>query len=379
VLLVCGAGTIAAHAGKYSAADAGFDSDRVVRGWLSIAKYPDAPSQARLFDDVLTRLRAQPLVAGAGIVDLHPGLAVGATPSVLVDGDEMPAKVQDLRPAAVRVASEGYLETLGLRPLSGRFFGATEGPPVAVVNHAFVKAHLGDRDPLGASVRVTLDGLPDLDPQYRTIIGVVPDMKEDVLHKPAPPTVYLPLSQRQTAESAVAIVVRPVSESPQLATIIREAVALASPGTAVIGSVLTISDLMEGEYARTRMSLRLVGVLAAVALVLAVVGVYGVTAHGVQHRVREIGIRLALGVAPSAIRRMILSEGATLLTIGIAIGGGLAFWLSPVVRSLVVGLDQIEVVGPLAGAALVLTLAVWAGCDIPARRAARVDPASALR
>lgn len=379
VVLVCGAGTLAASAGRFNAADAGFDSAGLVqaRASLPIAQYPDVSSQSRVFDDVLIRLRAHPLIAAAGVVDLPPGVAASATPAALVDGDVVPAKVADLRSAAVRVVSDGYLETLGLRPISGRFVRAGEAQLVAVVNATFVKAYLGGREPIGTGVRVTLDGLTDLDPASRMIVGVVPDIKEDVLHKPAPPTVYIPMSQAPSIR--MAIVVRPRTESPQLATSIRESLAQAAPGMAVSGLIMPLSTLMEGEYARTRMSLRLVGSLAAVALILAVVGVYGVTAHGVQHRSREIGIRLALGVSPSAIRRMILAEGAVLLGLGLVIGGALAVWLSPVVRSLVVALDQVEVIGPLAGAAVVLTLAVWAGCDIPARRAARVDPASALR
>lgn len=379
VLLVCGAAAIAAHAGKIDDADAGFNSDGLLqaRASLPIAQYPDIASQSRVFDDVLVRLRAHPLVDSAGIVDLPPGVAGNATPSALVGADVIPATLQGLKAAAVRVTSQGYLETLGLRPLSGRFFRATEPQQIAVVNEAFVKAYPENREVLGASVRVTLDGLTDLDSVHRTIVGVAPDIKEDVLHKPAPPTVYIPMSQAQSFR--MAIVVRPRSDSGPVATAIRESLAQAAPGMAVSGLIMPLSDLMRSEYARTKMSLRMVGALAAVALILAVVGVYGVTAHGVQHREREIGIRLALGVAPSAVRRMILAEGAALLLIGLVVGGGLALWLSPVVQSLVVAMDQVRVAGPLAAATVVLTLAVWAGCEIPARRAARVDPASALR
>jgi putative ABC transport system permease protein len=380
VVLVCGAGAIATHASRFGVLDAGFEAARLVQARVSlpVATYPDAHAQSAFFEDVLTRLRAHPSIEAAGVSDLPPGVGGSATPAARLGGDPEPRSMKDLRTAAIRVVSDGYLETLGLQPVSGRLIRPSDKamPLVAVVNETFARAYL-DGAALGARVRVTIDGLPHLDTTDREIVGVVPDIKEDSLHLPSPPAVYIPMTQGQSLR--VAMVVRAAEGANDVAPIIRAELAARGSGIAVSGLVMPLGELMESEFARTRLSLRLVGTLALIAVMLAIVGVYGVTAHGVQHRAREIGIRLALGSAPGAVRRMILAEGGVLLVAGVIAGGAGAVWALPLIKSLVVGVPQVAVLGQILGAALVLTLAVLAGCDVPARRAARVDPASALR
>jgi predicted permease len=381
VLMVCGAGALAHHATRYSAADAGFDVEGLVQARVTPpeSRYPDAATQIPLLREVITSLRAHPAIADAGLVDVIPGVAAGATSSVLLDQDPVPQQMNDLRSAAVRVVSAGYLEMLGLNPRSGRFLRESDGtgPPVALVNEAFVRTYLQDRAPLNSSVRITLDGLTQLDTTPRAIVGVVPDIREDEIFTPVPATVYIPMEQASSLRMAV--VVRPAPGAGDLGRVIRERLAAVEPTMAVSGLVMPISDLMELGLARNFLSLRLVGGLALIAVLLAVVGVYGVTAHGVRHRAREIGIRLALGDNPTSVRRMVLAEGLRLLLVGAVVGAALAVWLLPLVRSFVVGADTIPIAGPIGVAAVLLTVAVMAGCDIPARRASRVDPASALR
>lgn len=380
LVLVCGAGAIATHASTLSAEQAGFDITRLVqaRVTLPVNQYPDVLTQATFYRDLLAGLRAHPSIAAAGITDVPPGLAAGASPAVRLGSDPASLRAQDLRPAAIRVISEGYLETLGLRALAGRLLVPLDKgvPLVAVVNETFARTYLADA-PVGSRLRVTLDGLAQLDPADREVVGVVADIREDVLYRPAPPTVYIPLTQGES--SRMAIVLRAAAGDIDLGPVVRAEVAKVAPGLAVNGLVMPLADLMESEFARTRLSLRLVGGLALIAVILAIVGVYGVTAHGVQHRSREIGIRLALGLTPGAVRRMVLAEGVVLLGVGVAAGSTGAVWTLPLIRSLVVGLDHVPVAGPVAVAALVLTGAVIAGCDLPARRASRVDPATALR
>ena len=379
VVLVCSASAIATHAAHLSAADGGFDASGLVQARITLPadRYPEIAQQSAVLDGVLERLRARPEIQAAGAVDLPPGLSGAVSRSVQLDRDPPPQRLQDLRPAAVRVASAGYLETLGLRPTAGRFIAATDrATPVAVVNEEFVRVHLAGRNPIGARVRVTVDGLGQLDAHHRTIVGVVPNIREDVLYRPVPPAVYIPMTQAPSRR--MAFVLR-TTAAAGVAPLVRAAIADAAPGIAVSGLVMPLDDLMKSEFAKTRLSLRLVGGLALIALVLAMIGVYGVTAHGVRHRTREIGIRLALGLAPAGIRRMVLGEGLILLLAGLTGGSLLAVWLLPFVPSLVVGLQEVPVLAPLATAAVILAAAVAAGCDIPARRAARVDPMTALR
>ena len=381
VLLMCGAGAIAMHAAEYGADKSGFQAAGLTQARVSLpaAKYPDTARQSEFFMNVLARLRAQPNILAAGVVDLPPGVNGSASPSVMLDGDPAPAKLGDLRRAAVRVASDGYLETLGLVGRQGRLIRADDKavPLIALVNEAFVREFMGAKPALGSGLRITLDGLKQLDASSRTIVGVVPDIREDTLYRPAPPTVYIPISQADSRRSALVVRGRPGAADVSLT--IRESLAAIDPNQAVAGLVMPLDALMEGELDRSRLSLMLIGGLAAVAVVLAVVGVYGVVAHGVRHRSREIGIRMALGVSPVAVRSMIIREGAVLLGGGLIVGGAVAVWLSPLVRSLVVGVDRVEVAVPLLVAAAVAALTVLAGCDVPARRAARVDPVSALK
>lgn len=380
-VLVCGAGAIATHAARLEAVDAGFDSTGLVQARITLPanRYPEIAQQSAVLTDVLTRLRAHPAIESAGVVDLPPGLSGSVTRAVTLDADPEPRRAQDLRLAAVRVVSEGYLETLGLRPVAGRFPGtADRSGPIAVVNEEFARQYLAGRSALGSTVRVTLDGPAQLDPEGRTIVGIVPDIREDVLYRPVPPAIYIPMTQ---AESRRMAFVFRTNHEGDFSSFVRQAIAEAAPGIAVSGLVMPLGDLMRTEFARTRLSLRLVGGLASIALLLAVIGVYGVTAHGVRHRTREIGIRLALGLAPRGVRHLVIREGLVLLTAGLLGGALLAAWLMPLVSTLVVGLNELEVpvAAPLSVAAVILAAAVLAGCAIPARRAARVDPTQALR
>jgi ABC-type antimicrobial peptide transport system permease subunit len=141
---------------------------------------------------------------------------------------------------------------------------------------------------------------------------------------------------------------------------------------------MPLDDLIRSEYSLNVLTLKLLALLAAVALVLAIVGVYGVTAHAVRQRTREIAIRLALGLTPRAVGRLLLGEGAALMLVGLIAGGAAAVWGAGVLRSQVYGIDRTSP-ATFAVAAVVLTIAVVAGGYLPARRAARVDPSSVLR
>lgn len=378
--LGCGAVGIAMLASTQSAIDAGFDTTHVVQGRMSIPpdRYPDPTSEARVLHELLQRLRAHPAVLSASVVDIPPGVAGGPEPSMKLESDPAPSHVRDLRSTALRVTSDGYFETLGLEPVRGRLLRAAgeERAPVAVVNETFVRTYLKDHNPVGSRIHVTFDGLMALESTPRTIVGVVPDLPEDVLYKPAPPAVYVPVGQGPAGRMAIIARGR---HSAELGRIIRESLAATLPNAAVNGLVMPLGDLMSSEFARTRASLRMVGALAVVALGLAVIGVYGVIAHGIQHRTREIGIRLALGMTPRGVRQMVLREGVWLLVIGLSLGSIAAMWLGPTARSLVVGADRLPVLPALAIVVVTLLVAVMAGCDIPARRAAGVDPSTALR
>jgi predicted permease len=384
LVLLSGAGALLEGAREQARVDPGFEVDGLLQARIALPpdKYASPGAQVAFYSRVIDVLRGAPDVVAAGLVDVPPGVGGRGGPSVLVDGDPAPASVRDLRRADVRVVSAGYLETLGLAPRFGRFFSSADSPavPVAIVNEAFVRQHLDDRAAVGRSIRVAIGGIDGLDRTPRAIVGVVPDLREKTLYEPAPPTVYVPLTQAESTRTALlrmAILVRSTRPTADLVTLVRAAIAEVDPDQAAFG-FMTMRDRMEEELSLNRLNLALLGVLSTVSLFLAVVGVYGVTAHAVRQRTREIGIRLALGETPGGVQRLLLGESSALLVGGFAVGGIAAVFGTALLRSLVFGIDETSA-GTFVGAGIVLAAAVLAGGLVPMRRAARVDPASVLR
>jgi predicted permease len=379
LMLLCGAGVLLEGARTLGRLDPGFDTNGLLHARLTLSreKYGTAAAQVAFFDRLHAELLAIPGVRAAGIVDVPPGVGGTSSRSVTLDGDPAPQSDRDLRMSDVRVIRAGYLESLGLAPRSGRFFSSIDAPTaaVAVVNEAFARQFLAGRDPVGRQLRVTPRGLKQLEIGARTIVGVVPDVKEKLIFEPAPPTVYIPLGQGDSTRMALLVRSdRPIGELTLLA---RGAIMRADAEQAAYG-FMSLAELMNSELSLNVLTLNLLALLAGVALVLAIVGVYGVTAHAVRQRTREIAIRVALGLTPRAVGRLLLGEGAALMVVGLTVGGAAAVWGASVLRSLVYGIDRTS---PLTFvvAASVLAVAVVAGGYLPARRAARVDPSAVLR
>jgi putative ABC transport system permease protein len=250
--------------------------------------------------------------------------------------------------------------------------------PVAVVNEAFVRQYFAGRSPIGRRLRVTFGGIGELDTSPRSIVGIVPDIREKTLYEPVPATVYVPLRQADWRFGLrMALLVRCSRASVDLVPSVRAAIASVDPEQAAFG-FMPLDELMASELSVNRLILALLGVLSTMAVFLAVVGVYGMSAQSVRHRTREIGIRIALGGSQSGILRLVLREGGILALAGIAAGACMSIWTADLLRSAVNGLDRASP-GTFVFAAMVLAGAVFTGCYVPARRAARIDPAIVLR
>jgi putative ABC transport system permease protein len=379
LVLLCGAGVLLDGARAQARVTAGFDADTLTHARLNLArdKFVTLESQRAVLERIVAALSAIPGVRHAAVVDVPPGVGGSNARAVQLDTDPPPATDRDLRQANVRIASAGYFETLGLAPRAGRFFTSrdSETTPVAIVNEAFVAAHFGGGPAVGRQIRVILRGGAATTTPLRTIVGVYPNVKEKTIYEPTPPTVFLPLDARDATRMAMLVRTdRPLGEMTQD---MRRAIAGVNPEQAAYG-FMTLGELMGSELSLNKLNLQLLGTLGAVALLLAVIGVYGVTAHAVRQRTREIAIRLAMGITPGAVKRLLLRECAMLIGAGF-IGGGIAgVWGASVLRSLVHGINSTS---PLtfAAAAGVLATAVLAGCYVPARRAAKTDPAMVLR
>ena len=378
LVLLCGAGVLLEGARDLARVDPGFESRGLFHGRITLPrdKYKAEGDQVAFFDRLHDELVALPGVRAAGFVDVPPGVGGTSARSVALDGDPPPASNRDLRVADVRLIRAGYLETLGLAARAGRFFTPRDhATPVAVVNESFARQLLAGRDPVGQRLRVKLRGPGIVEAAPRTVIGVVGDVKEATLYEPAPPTIYIPLGYGDATR--MASVIRTDRPAGELVPVVRGAIMRADPEQAGFG-FMGLAELMDSELSLNRLNLILLSGLAAVALVLALVGVYGVAAHAARQRTREIAIRLALGLTPSAVRRLLLVEGVQLLVAGLIAGGVAAVWGAGLLRSLVYGIDRTSP-ATFALAAAVLVVAVLGGGYLPARRAARIEAAAVLK
>jgi len=379
LVLLCGAGVLVEGARAQARVDAGFDTAGLLHARLNLArdKFRTPESQRVVLEQIAAALAAIPGVREAGVVDVPPGVGGSNARSVALDTDPPPADGRDLRQANTRIADAGYFAALGLTARAGRLLAATdrESSPVAIVNEAFVAAYFGDGRAVGRQIRVVPRGGNAAATPLRTIVGVYADIKEKTIYEPTPPTVYLPIDARDATR--MALLVRTDRPLGEMTMEMRRAIASANPEQAAYG-FMSLGDLMDSELSLNVLNLRLLGALSAVALLLAVIGVYGVTAQAVRQRTREIAIKLALGLTPGAVKRVLLRECGQLVAVSFVAGAAVAVWSAGLLRSQVYGIHSTSP-ATFATAAVVLALAVLGGCYIPARRASRVNPAVELK
>jgi len=341
---------------------------------LSPARYPDAARRAAFFHELLDRVAAVPGVAAAGLNSgLHP---LGNMRVLAVVPGEAPSD----EPVMVHHVSAGYAETMRLQPASGRLLTEADvrgGEQVAVVNERFVRARMGDRNPLGQVLE-----LPRLkEPPYSvanatfTVVGVVRDVPNAGLAEPTIPEALVPFTV--LGLSNLLVVRAHASAADVTRAVVGQvyAVDAAQPVTAVSSLEQLLDEIA---YATPRFNLVLLSLFAALGLILAVIGVYGVMSQAVSQETQEIGLRMALGAGTASITTMIMLRGLRLLLLGIALGlaGSYAAgqWLAGQVWR-VAGFDPVAF---LAVTMLLLIVGLQA-CFWPARRAARTDPLIALR
>jgi putative ABC transport system permease protein len=380
--LVAGGGLLLQSHRNLAGVDAGFTTDGLWHARIPLppARYRTTLEQSAFFMALGDRLREEPGIGAAGVVTLPPGVGAGAEPAFLLPSDSRPAATQDMRTAAVRVVDPHYFGALGVSLRLGRGIDPADDagrPDVAVVNEAFAREYFPDRTPVGRLLQMPEGGAGGAGGAFRPveIVGVVSDVKEASIHRPVPPAIYLPLAQHGAANMAVLI--RTTRDVPQLEGLLRRHTAAIDPEQAVLG-FRPMAVLLEGELTLHRLNTALMGGFAMTSLGLAVIGIFGVTSNAVRQRSREIGIRLALGLAPGAALRMVLLDGLRLAAASIAIGLVGAAWVGRLFPHL---LYEVAPADPrvLGLAAAVIAVAVTAGCLLPARRAAGVDPVTTLR
>jgi predicted permease len=354
--------------------DLGFRPDHLLTMAIPLPdkKYDSDEKRRGFYRDMLDRVRTLPGVKSVGFGSDAPFTSIGDTEGYLIEGAP-PLQPGEDNDALYREVTAGYLETIGANLLDGRSLEDRDQPDtmhVVVVNEFLAKKHWPGQSAVGKHLR-----FGDKD-KWRTVAGVVKDIRERGLLLNMKPAVYVPIMQVEKPGSDF-LVVRTAQEPLAMVKTLQQAV-WAVDSERAITLVKTMDQLMEQDVADRTRPMALLGVFAGLALLLACIGVYGVLAYAVAQRTREIGVRMALGANPGNVTRMILGRGLKLSGVGLATGAALAAGLSLLLRSLLYGVSP---AAPLvyAGTASALLVVALAACVIPAQRAARVDPAVALR
>jgi putative ABC transport system permease protein len=377
VMLVAGAALLARSFWHLRDVDPGFRADGVLKAELQLpaARYPvdferpDQPNRVRPFlGELLARAASLPGVESAAMAGNHP-LDPGFTNSFSVVGRE--GEAASWPEVSVRRVSADYFQTVRLPLVRGRALASADdtGEPVLAINRAAADRFFAGREPLGAQIQLW--------GAARRIVGVVGDERMHGLAQPAPPAVYLPLERSLSFSGAYVLLVRTAGDPTALGPALRGAIGKLDPQLAAFG-VEPLDRTMARSVSQRRFVMLLVGLFAALALALAAIGVYGVLAYGVAQRTREIGIRLALGARPGALRRQIVGQGLLLAGAGVALGIAGAAALARVFQSMLFGVAPTDAATHVAVAGFLLIVAL-AASYLPARQATRVDPMTALR
>jgi putative ABC transport system permease protein len=386
LLLLIGAVLLIRSFTNIMGVDPGFDPNGAVTASLAVptSKYPTAERSAQFYSTLLDRVRALPGVASAGAVNQLPLSGLDYSGGFKFEGGAGASAPDDADPgyrysAGYRVGTPGYLEALGVRVLQGRTLQDSDRagqPPAAVVNAAFVRRYLARTNPLG--VRFKYAGMDPVNPVF-TIVGVVGDVHHDSLLKPSLPEVFVSAYQMPyRTRGSMTLVVRATSVSQQdgVASAVRDAIRRHDPD--VPAELSTLDRMLADSVADRRFMLVLLEAFAGIALLLAATGIYSVLSQVVAQRTQEIGIRMALGAEPSLVVRLMLGSAMTAVVAGIVAGAAMALFAVRFVANLLFGVKPIDPVAFVAAAAILALVALIAGY-IPARRATRVDPLTALR
>jgi putative ABC transport system permease protein len=376
VLLIAGAGLLLRSFAQILKVNPGFQPDGVVT--LRVA-LPDAvyskPEQIRgFYSDLLSRVQSLPGVQAAGAVSGLPLSGQGGSGTITVDTQSVPMEDRDPE-ADQRVVTPDYFKAMGISLVSGRFFtpGDTAGaPPVAIVDESLAQTYWPGQDPIGR--RLHTGGFRSTAP-WETVVGVVGHVHNRTLEARSRVEVYWPENQNPATGMTLAVL---TSGNPMNLVPTIESVVASIDSDLPVYRVRTMREVMGDSLLRRRLALILLAAFAGLALLLASVGIYGVTAYGVAQRRVEIGVRMAVGANRGQVLWLVMRSGAATIVTGLGLGLLLSLALTRLMSGL---LFAVHAADPwaLGGACLILLLAALLAILIPARRATRVSPMAALR
>jgi putative ABC transport system permease protein len=335
------------------------------------------PSNVAFFRRVIERLEAAPGVEAAASSNGLPLTTHGHGDYLMIEGQPRTAPNDPSAFTRAHFVSSNYLEALGLHLLRGRFLAADDTAasiPVAVINETAARRFWNGEDPIGKRFSFSF-GRPEGQGIWRQIVGVVKSTRHTGLDKEPSAEVYVPIEQQSWSQDM--LFVRSSLQKVDVARIIRQAVAAVDRNQAIY-FITSMEDLLSDSVSARRFTMSLLGGFSALALALAMMGVYGVVSYTVAERTPEIGIRIALGAQGRDVLRMMLAQGLKPVVIGSVIGLLAALALSRALSSLLYGVTATDP-ATFAIVVLLLSFAALLACWLPARRATKVDPMVALR
>ncbi len=376
LMLLIGAGLLMRSLSGLRAIDPGFDPRNILTGTVGLpnAKYPTPEQRNQFFDRVLENVRGLSGVESAAWIDNIP-LQGGSTQYVAVEG-QPPMKESEMPVVAVRMVSPEYFKTAKIRLLSGRDFTDADGygkPAVIVISERTARRFFPNQDPIGRHITLTM-----ISKEPATVVGVVGEIKMGTLdagEADSETAVYAPMAQ--FAYGGRTIVMRTATEPAGFTRAMVGAVRAVDPEQPVL-LIETMENVVEQSLRQRPLAMRLLSMFAMLALVLASVGIYSVLAYTVRQRVREIGIRMALGAPSRGVLRLVVVEGLKPTLIGVALGLVLAAALVRVMSTLLFGVNQHDP-WTFSGVAVLMVIVGIAATLVPAWRGTRVDPIVTLR
>ncbi|HKW90047.1 MAG TPA: ABC transporter permease [Candidatus Acidoferrales bacterium] len=378
LVLLVGAGLLIKGFSRLRSVNPGFDPENVITMYLQLTatRYPQIPRQTQFRRELLARLNSLPGVEAAMVTDIPlSGNYVGH--SVAFDG-RPPVPVGSEPEVQTLSVMGDYFRVMHIPIRAGRDFTPMdrEGQPLAaIVNEEFVKEFFPRENPVGGRIDWARTDGPH---QWMTIVGVAGDVKHSGLNQPTDPAVYSPFAQNDEAwRRWMTLAIRTKNGTAGIVEEVKKQV-WSLDSQIPVSAVQSMNDLLAVSLAQQRFNMLLLGLFAALALILAAVGVYGLMAYSVSQRAHEIGVRMALGAQRRDVMRLVVGDGAKLALIGIASGIVGALALTQVMASLLFEVNPTDP-ATFVAVAILLAIVALAACWIPARRAMKVDPMVALR
>jgi putative ABC transport system permease protein len=378
VMMLAGAGIMLRSLWKLQSTELGFDPSNTLTAQVSLPSQYDGARAVAFYRDAIARLAALPGVTSAAAIRDLPISSGGSRWSIMINnvtlrsiGESPSAAPQQLTPDALRALSIPIVEGRGFTEAD------REGAPlVALVNEELARQLWKNESPIGRTIKMFNDASP-----WATIVGVVKDTRAEGLLEPVPPTMYFPHSQASlsnySAATTMSFVVKTTGKPETLAPSLRSIVRSLDP-TLPVTQVRSMDDVIASSISERQFSTVLLALFAALALLLAGIGIYGVIAFSVSQRMYEIGVRVALGAQRSSVVGLVLKQSLMMTAIGIGIGLVGAVVVTRAARSMLIGVTSYDPLTMVAAVGAIGAVAVLASV-IPARRALRVDPITVLR